>query len=358
MTRARDVAGFISSVNAAGKNFLINGGFDHFQRGTSVTRLTSGQWLADRWTPALFQSGRHQRITLGYVNSELNSPYALRVSSESVSENAGGSRMKAAQTIESINALPLAGKRVTLSFWVRFSSATFTSVANLAGGGNNSYSNFGAYIGYMTSTTDGATTSTFPDSSTNMSIVNGSLPTSWTKYTITGVVPTNAKNVQVVFEFGTLGSTATSDVLFYDLAQVQLEIGSVATNFSRAGGNFGAELALCQRYYYRINSDAVYGFFGWGNAYTNSTLQVAVPFPVPMRIIPSALDTSAMSTFLWETGITSSTTPVSITFNTNVHNRQHGYLDVQKTSAFTAGSQYKFLSNNTTTAYLGFNAEF
>ena len=27
MTRARDVAGFISNVNAAGKNFLINGGF-------------------------------------------------------------------------------------------------------------------------------------------------------------------------------------------------------------------------------------------------------------------------------------------------------------------------------------------
>jgi hypothetical protein len=354
MTRARDVAGFISSVNAAGKNFLINGGFDHFQRGTSVTRLTAGQWLADRWTPALFQTGRHQRIALGYVNSDLNSPYALRVGSESVAENAGGSRMKASQTIESINALPLAGKRVTLSYWIRFSSATFTSVNNLVGGGNSAFGNFNPYIAYYTSTTDGATASTFPNSSTGSPITNGSLPTVWTKYTITGVVPTNAQNVGVVFEFGTLGSTAVSDGLFYDLAQVQLEIGSVATNFSRAGGNFGAELALCQRYYQRFNAGSS-GYtplseFGLANATTQVTLQIR--HTVPMRAEVFAVDHSGLSLY-GGTGGFASVSSVSLT-------RSSGQFTeiAPQTTGLTIGQFFRLQPNNVAGAYIGFNAEF
>jgi hypothetical protein len=348
MTRARDVAGLISSVNAAGKNFLINGGFDHFQRGTSVTRLTSGQWLADRWTPALFQTGRHQRIALGYVNSDLNSPYALRVGSESVAENAGGSRMKAAQTIESINALPLAGKRVTLSYWIRFSSATFTSVSNVAGGGNSAYGSFNPYIAYYTSTTDGATASTFPNSSTGSTIANGSLPTVWTKYTITGVVPTNAQNVGVVFEFGTLGSTAVSDGLFYDLAQVQLEIGSVATNFSRAGGNFGAELALCQRYYYRITNTN--GYFGlMGSAFSGAGCYIHFPHAVTMRTI-NAIDYSGLSAY---DGV--STFPFSAMVLQGTTNNTS--LLTTTTTGLTQHRPYTIIATSGT-CYLGLSAEF
>lgn len=354
MTRARDVAGFISSVNAAGKNFLINGGFDHFQRGTTATRITSGQWLADRWTPALFQVGRHQRISLGYVNSELNSPYALRVGSSSIAEDAGGTRMKAAQTIESINALPLAGKKVTLSFWVRFSSATFTSISNVAGGGNSSYGNFNPYIAYYTSTTDGATSSTFPDSNTISPILNGSLPTTWTKYTITGTVPTNAKNVGVVFEFGTLGSTTASDGLYYDLAQVQLEIGSVATNFSRAGGNFGAELTLCQRYYQRFNAGSS-GYtplseFGLANTTTQVTLQIR--HTVPMRSEVFAVDHSGLSLY-GGTGGFASVSSVALTRSSGL------YTEIApQTTGLTIGQFFRLQPNNVAGAYIGFNAEF
>jgi hypothetical protein len=357
MTRARDVAGLISSVNAAGKNFLINGGFDHFQRGTSVTRLTSGQWLADRWTPALFQTGRHQRIALGYVNSDLNSPYALRVGSESVAENAGGSRMKAAQTIESINALPLAGKRVTLSYWIRFSSATFTSVSNVAGGGNSAYGSFNPYIAYYTSTTDGATASTFPNSSTGSPIANGSLPTVWTKYTITGVVPTNAQNVGVVFEFGTLGSTAVSDGLFYDLAQVQLEIGSVATNFSRAGGSFGAELALCQRYYvrYTCETGAPFAVFAPSGYAASTTLALGwTTLPTQLRTYPTALEYGG--NLIVDTGSgTFAVTNVTLQDRSSTKVISANYTVA---SGLTAGQFATVRANNSASAYVAFGAEF
>lgn len=356
MTRARDVAGFISNISASGKNFLINGGFDHFQRGTASQRIQAGQWWADRWTPGLFQVGRHQRVALGYVNSELNSPYALRVGSSNLTEDSNGTRMKAAQTIESSNSLPLAGKKVTLSYWVKFSSATFTSISNLAGGGNSSFSNFNPYIAYYTSTTDGATGSTFPDSSTGSPIVNGSLPTTWTKYTITGTVPTNAKNVGVVFEFGTLGSTTTSDALFYDIAQVQLEIGSVATTFSRAGGSIGAELALCQRYYCKMGGDSAFGIIGPGIATNTNSAAFIVNLPVPMRVSPNITEYSTLGV----TDLTAINSPVtSLSLVTTETTRFSARMDTGVSSGGLTQFRPMFLRNfNSSSGYLAFGAEF
>lgn len=355
MTRARDLASYVSTVNAAGKNFLINGGFDHFQRGTAAQRITGGQWWADRWTPALYQVGRHQRIALGYINPELNSPYALRVGSSSIAEDSNGTRMKASQTIESINALSLAGKKITLSYWVKFSNSTFTSISNVAGGGNSSFGNFNPQITYFTATTDGATGSTFPDSTTNIQIVNGSLPTTWTKYTITGTVPTNAKNVGAVFEFSTLGSTTVSDDLYYDVAQVQLEIGSVATTFSRAGGNFGAELTLCQRYYQRFTAGSS-GYvpmseFGLVNATTQITLQMR--HIVPMRAEVNAIDHSGLSLYGGSGGGFASVSSVLLIRSSGA------WTEIApQSSGLTLGTFYRIQPNANTNAYIGFNAEF
>jgi hypothetical protein len=289
MTRARDVAGYISNVNAAGKNILLNGSFDHWQRGNARTYMFNGMYLADRWTGAeLYQQSGHQRVALGYVNSELNSQYALRVTSSSLAENGGGTRMRTTQKVESINTYQLRGKKVTLSFWVRFSAATIPSITNST---NSAYSGWSGVIGYYTASTDGAIGTTPDDSSSVLTIAQGSFPTSWTKYTVTGTVPTNANNVSAYFGFATLGSTTASSDAWYEIANVQLETGSIATSFSRAGGSIGAELALCQRYYQQINSanpDAAFPIVR--EATTTAVLPLYLP--VTMRTTP-ALQTTA-----------------------------------------------------------------
>ena len=47
---------------------------------------------------------------------------------------------------------------------------------------------------------------------------------------------------------GATSVVGTNGATFY-LTGVQLEVGTQATAFSTAGGSYGAELALCQRYY-------------------------------------------------------------------------------------------------------------
>jgi len=77
----------------------------------------------------------------------------------------------------------------------------------------------------------------------------------------------------------------TSSATFF-LTGVQLEVGEQATPFEHR--SFGEELALCQRYCFRINdngSDAIQ--IGNGYYVTATTTRVVVTFPVTMRGIPT-----------------------------------------------------------------------
>lgn len=222
------------------RNAIINGSFEIWQRGTSRTFLSAGQYRADRWTVNLYQNAAHQRVSVTPV-SGMQTRYALRVGSATTAEAAGGARLWANTTLESANSIPLRNQSVTLSFWVRFSSATVTSSTATA------YGNWTASISYYSSTTDGPTATTAYSSSTDYVLTNGSLPTGWTKYTVTGTVPSGANNVGVQFGFAGLGNTASADAVWYEITQVQLERGTYATPFEQRP--IQTELALCQRYY-------------------------------------------------------------------------------------------------------------
>jgi hypothetical protein len=231
------------------KNRIINGNFEFWQRGTSVTLVPNTlRYLADRWTAAGFQQGRHQRVSVTSPPAGLVSRYALRVGSSTTAEIGGsGTRMASRQKIESVNCVDLAGQVVTLSFWIRFSAATVSSVSNT---GQSAYGDFFYSLMYNTGSTDSDTGSDVSgDSQSFVGIANGSLPTTWTKYTLTATVPAGCKNISVNFQFQYLGSTSSADTVYYDVTSVQLEAGSVATPFEFR--SYGTELALCQRYYFQ-----------------------------------------------------------------------------------------------------------
>lgn len=311
MSRARDLGSSINST-VAGKNLLINGAFDIWQRGTSVTFLSGNVYLADRWCGGQrFQQSRQQRVSLGYQNTELNSQYAMRVSTSTVAKSSGGTRMRLSQTVESLNTYQARGKQVTLSFWVRFSAATIPSVSN---SGESLYGNWNAWITYYTTTTDAVQNTVGEDSDSGVININtGSLPTSWTKYTITGTVPNNANNIGVAMAFAGRGSTASADQHWYEVAQVQLEVGSSATQFSRAGGDIQGELAKCQRYYEKsynydivIQSNTTQGITQITDqgVSANATNGVEVNYKVAKRVTPTIAtyrrDGSATNPNYWQ----------------------------------------------------------
>ena len=222
------------------RNKIINGSFEFWQRGTTRSFVQAGSYLADRWTVRQYQQAGHQRTTVTPV-AGMQTRYAIRVSSSPTSENSGGTRMWLNTALESADSIPLRGKTMTLSFWVRFSHTFAGSSTPVP------YGNWGGGIECCTSTTDGAMGTTGVNTSSGTTLTNGSLPTAWTKITSTTTIPTNANNVGVSFGFGGLGNTYAADVVWYEITQVQLEEGSVATPFEQRP--YATELTLCERYF-------------------------------------------------------------------------------------------------------------
>ena len=83
---------------------------------------------------------------------------------------------------------------------------------------------------------------------------------------------------------------ANTTVRFIDgtFIRPQFEAGSVATPFERRP--YGAELSLCQRYYFKMQATGPNAFFGVGLSDSTTIANGIVPFPVSMRVAPTALE--------------------------------------------------------------------
>ena len=111
------------------------------------------------------------------------------------------------------------------------------------------------------------------------------------------------------------------------------------------------------RYYQRIVSGSAYGHIASGEANGTNNLLSSCQFTVPMRTIPTTLDTSALSSFRWENGASSGDTPTTLAINTNITTTTSGGFDITKSATFTAGAYYIILGANNTNTYLGWSAE-
>ena len=180
-------------------------------------------------------------------------------------------------------------KTVTVSFWVR-SSVTGTYGCILRGGSSPTYyvSSYSIPVAdtwtYITLTVPGCTTDTWSSTNTGGLTIYFDLGVGST-YSAAVTGSWGAGNI-----FGLTGGvkfSATNTATFY-ITGVQLEKGSTATSFDYRP--YGTELALCQRYYYKISGSA--GRQGVGYAKTTTTADVAISFPVTMRTNPSALEQS------------------------------------------------------------------
>ena len=213
------------------KNILINGNFDVWQRGTSFSDPSGETFTADRFFAV---SGgattgdtiSRQAFTTGQTDVPNNPTYFLRFSVGSTSSN-----RVMQYRIEDVRTG--AGQTYTLSFWGK-ASTTHSSTIEIQ-------QNFGS---------GGSTPVT-------QSPVNYSLTTSWQKFTFNITMPSisgktigTSSYVYIAF----IRSLPASSVDI-DIAQMQFEKGSVATDFEHR--SFGEELALCQRYYEKSFNDDV-----------------------------------------------------------------------------------------------------
>lgn len=345
MTRARDVADTQDNLGGpvspflAGKNKIINGDFGVWQRGTTVSS-TSGTllttYLADRWTSYYFGGGNTANYTM---SQQAQTPGAIPGCETPFFIRHAFPVSNATTYWEFINRIEdvrtLAGQKISFSFWAKTTGTQYYPTIEIqqnfgSGGSSTVYE----YIGAQTFTS------------------------SWARYTYTTTLPSiSGKTIgagnylQFKLYFGPTGGSGSAFNL--DIAGVQLELGSVATPFVPAGGGSPqAELALCQRYYFRNYANDAYGAFGWGTASGTANVVVYIPTPVTMRTYPTAIDYSTL-----QVGDGVSGTVITSTSFSNQGSRQIIAINAVVSSGLTQYRPYALQSNNNTSGYLGLSAE-
>lgn len=292
MTRARDVADTQDNVggsvppSVAGKNAVINGGFDIWQRGTTVsfagsTAASSTTYTADRWQT---YTGTNQGVSVsrqatGDTTNLPNIQYCARYQRNS--NWTGTAALPFIQNIESVNSIPFAGKTVTLSFYAR-AGANFSATSN----------QIAVYLVTGTGTDQNNIVGAGYTNGTNIVSSTATLTTTWQRFTYTATVGATATQLGVQWNFTPTGTAGAND--YYEVTGVQLELGSVATPFSRAGGTIQGELAACQRYYEKSFAIATQPAQNIGNSdgaaimpLTTDYAQFYIPFRVTKRAAPT-----------------------------------------------------------------------
>jgi len=249
---------------AAGKNLVINGDFGIWQRGTSFTSTNgTGFFGADRFNIYSATTGR----TFSRQNTGPNgSSYFIRIQRDSGNTNT--TALSIFYTLETAQSKPLAGKTLTLSFYARaganFSAASSTMFSPAVYGTGTDQNQVAGFTG-----------------SASIANQGNVLTTSWQRFTMTGTV--NAAATQVGFQlvYTPVGTAGAAD--YMDIADVQWEVGSVATAFQTATGTIQGELAACQRYYQTLAEGSM-----CGRVETASQATLVTTLPVVMRTLPSA----------------------------------------------------------------------
>ena len=314
MLRAETPQEQFNLIGAGRRNLLINGGFDVWQRGTTVTKTsnTYQNFTADRWSAYFGGTYTQEQTTLpngDYVNYF-----------KGVLGTTGGNRINRNNFIENGNSI-LSGKYITVSFWLK--ASVIDSQVNV-----------------KIQTTSGSTFSSY------ILVANKYIETStsWEKYEITLKCNDDIANVGArphgLLEIdGVDGSWANGTS--FEIAQVQLEVGKVATPFEHR--SYGEELALCQRYYEVVaqtsdNNGNRYNGIAWGV----SDLNIFIPFRVTKRANPTVTISNNGQVY---TGTRDYATGSAVTGKS----KRGCTISIQKTNGYTIKYGY-FIRNQAITA--------
>jgi hypothetical protein len=334
----------------AGKNAIINGDFAINQRGFT-SNTADNAYNFDRWlqsndggtftvTPQTFTVGTAP--VAGYEGKNFLQGITA---SQTLSSHYAQFRQK----IESVRTF--AGQTVTVSFWAKAGSGTPKVSIMLQ-------QNFG---------TGGS-----PSSSVNTTGASAvTLSTSWARYSTTISVPSisgktigTANNdflglalwVSAGTDYNSIANSIGLQNGTFQFWGIQVEAGSVATAFQTATGTIQGELAACQRYYWRISSDASSSYaMMTASAFSNSTTQVSgiFTFPVEMRAKPTSIDSASLAFF---NSANAGFALSSIGFDSATVTTKTGKLTAT-ISGGTAGQPGQWVANATASGYLGLSAE-
>jgi len=340
---AIDTSLWNSGFGQAGKNKIINGDFGinqrNFTSGTTNFAYNFDRFLTEYSGGTLTTSA--QTFTTGAAPvAGYESKNFVRVVTSGQSGTANYAQFN--QRIENVRTF--AGQTATISFWAKAASGTPSIAAEVR-------QEFG---------TGGSADVFTPAGKVTIS-------TSWARYSMTVAVPSISGKtigadeffaldfwISAGTDFNTRASSLGIQNVTIDLWGIQMESGSYATPFQTAsGGSPQAELAMCQRYYWRTTSDGTTAtaIGQLGTASSTTTVSLPMKCPVTMRVKPSSVDFANLAIL----------DPIASRINVTAVALDNPSVDIASVSLTSSGltilRNYVLYNQSAATGYIGFSAE-
>ena len=311
-----------NSDSLKGRNLFMNGDFQVWQRGTSLTH-TSDQYLVDRWkvTPP---------ATANTTSAQVFDT-TLQQNTLKITINQAG-YIQFQHAIEGFKWAH--NKAITVSFWAKADT--------------NMRCTFNKRI-YHTGGSAVLTTSPVQNITTTL-----------TKFTVTFLaddLSSYTEDGSSRLQFGwTVNSPSNGNLAsgndFY-IGQAKAEIGDVATSFESR--SYAEELVDCQRYYHRINSIGPSDERNIGFSRNTTTCWVAYQFPVKMRTGPVVETTGTASNYAINVGSgTSTCTAVPVNNSSGPEGIMVGWVSANNLTAGQANA-VRFTSAD---AFIAFQCDY
>ena len=326
--------------SAIGKNAAINGACEIAQRGTAAVTQTDSafNYPVDRFWVA--RSAGASGASAIQISSTTLDGFENAIRVQRTAANTSTADLQLGQTFELLNSVPFANKAVVVSFYARaganYSPTSSALAVRLYTGTGTNQAGYGYnYTGTATPISQTAT-----------------LTTSWQRFQYTATLSSTMKQMQFFTSMTPTGTAGAND--YFDITGLQVELGSIATPFSRSQGTIQGELSACQRYYVRFTNGGAYQSIGGNTASSVTGITSSVPLPVQMRTTPTSIDVSNL-------GFTDNVNVVitgTLALVSSQSSPTKAYIAASSlSSAATQFRYYDLLTNNTATGYLGVNAE-
>lgn len=319
-------------------NFLINGGFDIWQRGTSVNPGNPG-YGPDRWY-ALYSAV--SAPTWSKQSGQGDFPNCGRVASN----DAASRRYAVAQVIESVNSVPLRGKTVRFQLHARANAAIPIRLAVLE----------------WTGTADGVTKSVVSNwadtdftpghffSGTTLTLTGqrpGAAGVSYIPNYVEGAVSGACNNLIVIaWTENVIPQSAWFEISRAGLFAAQGEQAWIPRPMAQ-------ELAICQRYFYSIGGDSTWQVMANGFGLSATQVDFCINFPVAMRITPALSYSGSGDCATWNVVGSIPISALVMVWPSRVTMQARATI----ASGGSVGSPYFLVANNNINARVTFDTE-
>jgi hypothetical protein len=297
-------AGSTVTVSAQGANALINGNFDIWQRGTSITSSgnyinSDDRYVVDRWN---LLSEANNTVNVSQETSIIpdGSIYSCKSTVQTANKKWGF-----LQILEAKDSKKLTNKNVSLSFQARTTSGQIrhlrAAVLSWSSTADSVTSDVVSVWGAEGTNPTWASNWTAENTATDLSITN-----SFATYTIENIAVDTASMANVaVFIWVDDADGASSDVLY--LSQVKLEVGTKATGYRYE--NIQDTFGKCSRYF------TLWGEHSFGRWASSSSVEMMQAYQYEMRTTATiSLYSTTPQLIEWGIG-TRNGTATAITFS-------------------------------------------